>query len=320
MNRLNIEIVQTAIAEIRLTGVYPSFKAILKHVGYGSYSTLTKLKAQYPSVFNTPDATVAATQSDTLDTEPTTAVNTQHTDIDTLHTLINTEINTHFDALEQRFEQRFELLKSELLSELKKSSLDSVSSDKMNQTIVALKTENIELLNQLEKQASLIQKLTTDNNQLVLKNRNKFETIEQLQADIQRLEEAKTEAFERSKNAEIERDEALNEVIKMASENTELRSKLAISATEIESKSEPVDTTEPEQNDSKIEPENKPEIKFTLDEAHERFDELRDQFPSKTQTEYLRMLDAEGYKNSVGKKISPSNISRWSKQREYENG
>jgi len=47
MNRLNIETVKTAIAEIRATGAYPSFKLILAHSG--SYSTLTKLKAEYPS-------------------------------------------------------------------------------------------------------------------------------------------------------------------------------------------------------------------------------------------------------------------------------
>jgi len=55
----------------------------------------------------------------------------------------------------------------------------------LKQKIIALET--IELSNQLEKQASLIQKLTTDKNQLVLKNKNKFETIERLQADIKRL-------------------------------------------------------------------------------------------------------------------------------------
>jgi HSP90 family molecular chaperone len=182
----------------------------------------------------------------------------------------------------------------------------------MNQTIVALKTENIELSNQLDKQASLIQKLTTDKNQLVLKNKNKFETIERLQADVKRLEEAKEANQVRSKEAEKARAEAVKEVIKLASENTELRSKLEaesepVSTTENEQKTEPVDTTEPEQNDSKKEPKNK----FTLDKAHERFIELKNKFPDKKQSELIRILDSEGYKNSKGKRLVPSTISRW---------
>jgi len=132
MNKLNIEIVKKAISEIRSTGAYPSFKAILKHVGYGSYSTLTKLKAQYPSVFDTQATTVVNTVVNTVDNTPTT-------DIDTL---INTKINTHFNALEQRFEQ----LKSELLTELKKNSSSELNKVKsLQQQIATLKAQNTQL-------------------------------------------------------------------------------------------------------------------------------------------------------------------------------
>ncbi len=100
--------------------------------------------------------------------------------------------------------------------------------------------------------------------------------------------------------------DAVKEVIKLASENTELRSKL---------ETEPVCTTNTEPYSSKSEPtkpeENEPEPKFTLKEVKARFFELCKQFPDKKQSEYLSILDSEGYKNSVGNKIGPSNISRW---------
>jgi len=218
--------------------------------------------------------------------------------------------------IDTRIKQQFEQLKSELLDMIKKNDFDVNNSTPdlvqenqvLHQQIKSIKTENIELSKQLEKQGGLIQKLTTDKNQLVLKNKNKFEIIERLQADIKRLEEAKEVSEARSKEAEQARLEAVKKIEKIASENTELRSNLeAISATETEPNSSIIDTTEFEQNDSKIEPE----IKFTLDEAHERFLELRKEFPGKKQKEYLRILDSEGYTNSVGKSVGAYNLNRW---------
>ncbi len=289
---LNKEIVEQAITNIQATGDKPTIERIRKITG-GSPKTIIAIKRL-----------IDDSGHDSNNDNMPIPNDSKHDNILSSHDIemiIDTRIN-----------QQFEQLKNELLSELKKSSLDSVSSDQLNQTIVALKTENIELSTQLEKQAGLIQKLTTDNNQLVLKNRSKFETIEQLQADIKRLEEAKEVTDERIKEAEKERDEALNEVVTLASENTELRSKLeAVSATKLEPEKKQISPTEPGQNDSKNEHENEPKNKFTLLEAHERFDELRDQLPGKTQTEYLQILDSEGYTNSVGKSVGAYNLNRW---------
>jgi len=300
---LSKEIVEQAIATIKTAGDKPTIERIRKITG-GSPKTIIAIKRL-----------IYHSEHDNNNDNIPIPNDSKHDNILSSHDikiLIDTRIN-----------QQFELLKSELLSELKKSSFDSVSSDQINQTIVALKTENVELSNQLDKQAGLIQKLTTDKNQLVLKNKNKFETIERLQAEIKGLEEAKLSSYKRITEVEKERDEALVEVTKFASENTELRSEFekntalkkkansSINEFETEPKNEPISPTEPESNESKNEPENEPEIKFTLDEAHERFLELRKEFPGKKQAELLNMLDAEGYKNSVGKKISPSNLSRW---------
>jgi len=270
MNRLNIEIVKQAISEIRATGMYPSFKAILKHIGFGSYSTLTKLKAQYPSVFDTQNALDSDTLNTQANTENTTQANTHTTDN---YTLLTTAINTHFNALEQRFEQKFEQLKSELLDTIKKNDFD------VNNSTPELVQENQDLHQQIKQQA---------------------ETIEQLKADVIRLEEAKQVSESRSKEAEQARMDAVKEVVKFASENTELRSKL-----------EPVGTTEPEQNDSKNEPEKKPEIKFTLKKAKARFFELCSKFPDKKQSDLIIILNSEGYKNNKGKQLVPSTVSRW---------
>ena len=292
---LNKEIVEQAIADIKAAGNKPTIERIRKITG-GSPKTIIAIKRLINDSEHDSNNDNIPIQNDSKhDSKHDNALS-----LDDINILINT---------------RIEQIKNELLSELKKSNFDSVSSEQMNQTIVALKTENIELSNQLEKQAGLVQKLTTDNNQLVLKNQNKFETIERLQADIKRLEETNSISTTRSTEAEKERNEALKEVVTLASENTELRRKLeAVSATEIEPQSEPIDTTEPEQNDSKNEPENKPEIKFTLDEAQERFFELRKKFPSKKQKEYLKILDSEGYTNTEGNSVGAYNLNRWEKQ------
>ena len=302
MNRLNIEIVKQAISEIRAAGMYPSFKAILKHIGFGSYSTLTKLKAQYPSVFDTQNALDSDTLNTQANTENTTQANTHTTDNYTLNTLLTTAINTHFNALEQRFEQKFVQLKSELLDTIKKNDFD------VNNSTPELVQENQDLHQQIRSIETDYRKLEDeyksalhqldDLDDLLLKNKQQAEIIERLQADVIRLEEAKRESESRSKGAEQARLDAVKEVVKLASENTELRSKL-----------EPVGTTEPEQN----EPEKKPEIKFTLDEAQERFFELRKEFPDKKQKEYLRILDSEGYTNTEGNSVGAYNLNRWCK-------
>ncbi|TGO02075.1 hypothetical protein PN36_31030 [Candidatus Thiomargarita nelsonii] len=49
MARLNIEIVQQAIADIIQDNEYPSNERIIERLGYGSKSTLTKLRAKYPN-------------------------------------------------------------------------------------------------------------------------------------------------------------------------------------------------------------------------------------------------------------------------------
>ncbi len=53
MNRLNIEIVKQAVDQLKAKGIKPTNKAIVEQIGYGSFSTLTQLRKQYPSVFDT---------------------------------------------------------------------------------------------------------------------------------------------------------------------------------------------------------------------------------------------------------------------------
>jgi len=68
MNRLNIEIVKQAISELKTKGIKPTNKAIIEHVGYGSFSTLTKLRQQYPRVFDTPIVQCINTDNSTTNT------------------------------------------------------------------------------------------------------------------------------------------------------------------------------------------------------------------------------------------------------------
>jgi hypothetical protein len=90
----------------------------------------------------------------------------------------------------------------------------------------------------------------------------------------------------------------------MASENTELRSKLeAVSATEIEQKP----ATKVDQNES----ETTPKTEIKLRKAKARFFELCDKFPDQKQSELIIILNSEGYKNNKGKLLVPSTISRW---------
>ena len=345
---LSKEIVEQAIATIQAAGGKPTIERIRKITG-GSPKTIIAIKRL-----------IDDSGHDNIPIHN----DSKHDNILSSHDikiLIDTRIN-----------QQFELLKSELLSELKKSISDSQSVESLASQIETLEIQNAQLerlcdpddINLLTKNAEQIRtlqqqlqstmdtaegymdkvefladrlrKADVEEQELIdnierlkddyqrLENEHKIalhnldesddfilkqqQEIEQLPADIKRLGEAKPSSFERSKKAEEERDEALAEVVKLASENTDLRSKLEpIVTTKLEPQSEPAGLTEPEQNDSK----NEPEIKFTLDEAHARFLELRKEYPGKKQAELLKMLDAEGYKNSVGKKISPSNLSRW---------
>lgn len=49
--RLNIEVVRQAINELTAQGQKPTNQNIVSHLGYGSYSTLTILRKEYPDVF-----------------------------------------------------------------------------------------------------------------------------------------------------------------------------------------------------------------------------------------------------------------------------
>ena len=318
MNRLTIEIVSQAISEIRAKGEYPSFKAILKHVGYGSYSTLTKLKAKYPSVFKTPVATTLDTSNTTVIDTLNTATDTSNTTvIDTLNTQITTALNTHFAALEQRLEQRFEQrlaqFKNELLAELKKNDCTSETEvEKLKRQIEVLETQNQQLKAANEKLTQRVETLQAANERkekLIEQGHDSFKGLskeyesilsknkqleKQLELKHQQVEQLKAD-LERLNLTEQELKIALENVDKLAAENEALRSSLKPSkvATQIK-------TTE---------------SKSTVEQGHDRFIQLRHQYPNATQTELARILDNEGYKSSTGKSFSKSVINRWFHER-----
>ena len=285
---LNKEIVEQAIADIKAAGNKPTIERIRKITG-GSPKTIIAIKRL---IDDNEHDNVLSSNDNEYDNKNDNALS-----LHDIKKLIDTSIN-----------QKFEQLKSELLDTIKKNEFDVNSTQELvqenqdlHQQIRSIETDYRKLENEYRSALNQLDEL----DDLLLQNKQQAETIEQLKADVIRLEEAKQVSESRSKEAEQARMDAVKEVVKIASENTELRSKL-----------EAVGTTEPEQNDSKNEPEKKPEIKFTLGEAKARFFELRKEFPDKKQAELLKILDEEGYRNSVGKKISPSNISRWEKIRQ----
>ena len=261
---LNKEIVEQAIADVKAAGDKPTIERIRKITG-GSPKTIIAIKR----LIDDNEHNNALSSNDNEHDNALSSNDNKH-DNDYHNTLSSNDIKKLIDT---SINQKLEQLKSELLDTIKKNDFD------VNNSTPELVQENQDLHQQIKQQA---------------------ETIEQLKADVIRLEEAKQVSESRSKEAEQARMDAVKEVVKFASENTELRSKL-----------EPVGTTEPEQNDSKNEPEKKPEIKFTLKKAKARFFELCSKFPDKKQSDLIIILNSEGYKNNKGKQLVPSTVSRW---------
>ena len=288
---LNKKVLEQAIADIKAAGNKPTIERIRKITG-GSPKTIIAIKRLLND--NEHD-NVLSSNDNKHDNKNDNALS-----LHDIKKLIDTSIN-----------QKFEQLKSELLDTIKKNDFD------VNNSTPELVQENQDLHQQIKSIETDYRKLEDEYrtaldkldelDDLLLQNKQQAETIEQLKADVIRLEEAKKESESRSKEAEQARMDAVKEVVKLASENTELRRKL-------EHENEPAGSTEPETKSLIIEPENKPEIKFTLGEAKARFFELRKDFPEKKQKEYLRILDSEGYTNTEGNSVGAYNLNRWEKQ------
>jgi len=231
MNRLNIEIVKKAITEIRATGEYPSFKAILAHVGYGSYSTLTKLKAQYPNIF---DHTIVAT------------VDTDHTPYDTVNPLNTTQSDTRIDILERQLQQVLKRLymptdstqlktpNAQLKRELLKTQ------NELSNSLSELELErrkNIVLQEKLEANKEGIEDLETNVKQLEVNLKQSFEKekasserlsevvdeLESLQAQLERLKKKRLELEETLEEANEQKKDYKDSYFRLIKENARLK-------------------------------------------------------------------------------------------------
>jgi len=159
----------------------------------------------------------------------------------------------------------------------------------------ALETQNAQLKDNL---FTVQKKLSEASNEIDLK-RQHIETLEteknelkqqfdRLQSNSERQQSDLKETLDKVDKLETELKVALSNVDSLAADNEALRSSL-----------EPVKSTEPKSD------------RFTVEQGHDRFIELRDQYPEKRQTELARILDSEGYKSSKDKPFSTSVISRW---------
>jgi len=98
MSRLNVDVVKQAIADLQQQGIKPTNANIVKFLGYGSFSTLAKIRKTHPLLFY-PQQNTADNIKDTNDTLNTPKIhNTVHTDVASLDSIWNT-LKTRIDTL-----------------------------------------------------------------------------------------------------------------------------------------------------------------------------------------------------------------------------
>lgn len=318
MARLNIEVVQQAIVKLVQANEHPSNERIINQLGYGSKSTLTKLRAKYPTVFDgTVDGIVNADRNTDSSTDNGAA----------RFTTIETKLNLVLDRLDHQnsegqatrqmeLEKENHQLKLDLKAQKEMTRLTTKSAAHSRTEVESLETKNNQLKreilsckNEAAKEVEDVLMLRSKNEKMTRKINNQSETIVELNNDIRRLKEANEGSERRTTEAKNEREKAS----KIASDYEAALER--IKHLEKNENLEPVKPAGPVQLVGLVQmvgPEvSEPEIKFTLDEAHERFDDLCEQYPEKKQSELVDILDSEGYKNSLGKEFTPSTISRW---------
>jgi len=234
MARLNIEVVQQAIADIRQDNEYPSNERIIERLGYGSKSTLTKLRAKYPSVFDGTNIGTVSTSNGTHNINSGTTISvpiqSQGTESSTRFDALETQLKlvlehldkttnseatptTQFEALEtQNAQLKRDLLKAQ-------NELDNASS-KLDLNRRQLEKRD----NEIDSKQQHIETLETENNELK-------QQFDRLQADSERQQSDLKETLDKVEKLENELKVATESVDSLAVDNEALRDR----------KTEPVD-------------------------------------------------------------------------------
>lgn len=268
MARLNIEVVRQAINELTAQGIKPTNPNIVKHIGYGSYSTLTILRKEYPDVFG-----VSQKRTNTSNTVHNMVHNTVTDSMihsvwqriepridDKIQTVFNTQYST--DKRQSHLESKIKALESE--NEELKVRLDNKEDDSvarindlekerlelqgevldLRDTVDSLKSENEGIKRTHAKdrenikgeQDKLVQSLKSKNSKLQLQ-------VEQLQAQLLEQNshadlESKLEAIQKEAQANIDSltqklGEANQEIARQSTEYNKLHEKYTALKTDV---------------------------------------------------------------------------------------
>lgn len=218
MARLNIEVVTQAINELTAQGIKPTNPNIVKHLGYGSYSTLTILRKEYPDVFG-----VSQKRTNTANTVQNTVQNTVTDSMihsvwqriepridDKIQTVLNTKYSTTTPDSKaiSDFESKIKALESE--NETLKARLDDKEGDdvarinEQDKLVQSLKSKNSKLQSQVEQLQAQIEDSQKEAQPLLERNADLESKLEIIQTEAQANIDSLTQKLNEAK-AEIQR-------------------------------------------------------------------------------------------------------------------